>query len=97
MYSRGDMNWKLKLNENLGQEAIEILVDHGLHQRNPKACDAWKARKRENKSRHEQAEKDELNATRDKLNADLPEIENCLQLALAERIVTSFPYVYALL
>jgi hypothetical protein len=77
----------------LTDEAIEVLMEHGLNSRSPVPFTAWKARNKEAKESIEAAGKTEEQETDKKVNEDSPQWEPMIREAIVDRLLKLYPFV----
>jgi hypothetical protein len=83
----------IRLGPALTDEAIDILMEHGLNSRSPVPFKAWKARNKESRESLESAAKKEEQETKQKLTDESPQMEPLLREAIIDGILALFPYV----
>ncbi|KAJ7180916.1 hypothetical protein C8R46DRAFT_595271 [Mycena filopes] len=83
----------IQLTATLTDEAIEILMDHGLGFRFPGPFKAWKSRNKEAQVSIEAAAKTEEQETKQKLTDESPEMEPMFREAIIDKLLLLFPTV----
>ncbi|KAJ7931787.1 hypothetical protein B0H13DRAFT_2227876 [Mycena leptocephala] len=83
----------IRLGSALTDEAIEILMEHGLNSRSPVPFTAWKERNKEAKASIEAAGKTEEQETDKKVNEDSPQWEPMIREAIVDRLLKLFPSI----
>ncbi|KAJ7583113.1 hypothetical protein C8J56DRAFT_202132 [Mycena floridula] len=81
----------LRLSEQLSDDAIGVLMDHGLSRRYSKPCDSWKRRKEEIERACERSINDEIANAKERLNTEAPALKDCLRAAVCDHVLKQYP------
>ncbi|KAJ7587977.1 hypothetical protein C8J56DRAFT_860684 [Mycena floridula] len=86
----------IELDQSLNEEAISALLRHGLDSRHPRLCTEWMLRKEALENSHVKSLEEKEANIRARLESEFSDLENCLRVALAERMVEAYPFVLLL-
>jgi len=85
--------YSIELSRDLGDSAVSLLVENGLHKRFPSACNAWKARNAESKKVFQKSVSENRQLVDKQLRDDQPLLEDVLAREITRRILNAYPYV----
>jgi len=83
----------IELSQDLDDSALLILVENGLHNRFPAACDAWKARNTNSREIAQNSVSENRQLVDEQLKDDKPLLEGALARKIARQILGACPYV----
>ena len=80
------------LNRALDDDAVSLLIEHGLGKRFTPAYEAWRSRNAENKEILRKSISEEKRRVDEQLKNDQPLLEDTLEREIARRILDEYPY-----
>ena len=83
----------LRLGNDLDDDAIKALINCGLQDRFPEACDTWVQRNEDINRTLETRMKVQEAESMKRLTAEMPQLEKKFREAIIDAIVTTFPCV----
>jgi len=83
----------IELSQDLDDSAIFLLVENGLCNKFPAACDAWKARNTNSKEIAQKSVSENRQLVDKQLKGDKPLLEGALAREIARQILGACPYV----
>ena len=86
----------IELSRDLDDSAVSLLVENGLRDRFPAACDAWKARNTESKDVTRKSVFEKKQLVDKQLKNDQPLLKDALAREITRRIMGAYPYVLLL-
>ena len=83
----------VRLSDKLDAATLEALVSHGLERQYSAACREWREKVKTIEGEYQASIKFEKKQALDRLEADKKEVQDCLQVALAEEVVQKLWWV----
>ena len=85
--------YSIELSQDLDDAAVFLLVDNGLRNRFPAACDAWKARNTRGKEISQKSVSENKQRVDKELKDGQPLLEFTLARGITRKILDAYPYV----
>ena len=79
--------------QDLDDDAVSFLIENGLKDRFPNACDAWKSRNSENQGNLQESTNEKKAFIDKELEKDKPSLEGTLASEMIRRFVEEYPWV----